>query len=118
MLLRRLSVFAGWSLEMAEQVCSDDDIPAGDILDLIAALVDKSLVVLEPEVLGQARYRLLDTIRDYAAARLADAGESAAFERQAARLHAGAGRAEPGDRDGADPGSLVGAGGRVPPVRR
>jgi predicted ATPase/DNA-binding NarL/FixJ family response regulator len=80
MLLRRLSVFAGWSLEMAEQVCSDDDIPAGDILDLTAALVDKSLVVLEPEVLGQARYRLLDTIRDYAAARLAEAGESAAFE--------------------------------------
>ena len=80
MLLRRLSVFAGWSLEMAEQVCSDDDIPAGDVLDLTAALVDKSLVVLEPEVLGQARYRLLDTIRDYAAARLAEAGESAAFE--------------------------------------
>ncbi len=78
-LLRRLSVFCGWSLEMAEQVCSDDDIPAGDILDLITALVDKSLVVLEPEVLGQARYRLLDTIRDYAAARLADAGEVATF---------------------------------------
>jgi predicted ATPase/DNA-binding NarL/FixJ family response regulator len=79
-LLRRLSVFAGWSLEMAEQVCPDDDIPAGDMLDLIATLVDKSLVVREPEVLGQARYRLLDTIREYAAARLADAGESAAFQ--------------------------------------
>jgi predicted ATPase/DNA-binding CsgD family transcriptional regulator len=78
-LLRRLSVFAGWSMEMAEQVCSDDQIPARDMLALLAALVDKSLVVLEPEVLGQARYRLLDTIRDYAAARLADAGESVAF---------------------------------------
>ena len=78
-LLRRLSVFAGWSLEMAEQVCPDEDIPAPDVLDLIAALVDKSLVVLEPEVLGQARYRLLDTIREYAAARLADAGEVATF---------------------------------------
>ena len=43
-LLRRLSVFSGWSLEMAEQVCADDDIPAADILDLLAALVDKSLV--------------------------------------------------------------------------
>jgi predicted ATPase/DNA-binding CsgD family transcriptional regulator len=82
MLLRLLSVFCGWSLEMAEQVCCDDDIPAAAILDLTAALVDKSLVVLEPEVLGQARYRLLDTIRDYAAARLAEAGESAAFERR------------------------------------
>jgi predicted ATPase/DNA-binding CsgD family transcriptional regulator len=79
-LLRRLSVFVGWSLEMAEQVCSDDDIPARDILDLLASLVDKSLVVLEPEVLGQARYRLLDTIREYAAMRLADAGEAAAFQ--------------------------------------
>jgi len=79
-LLRRLSVFAGWSLEMAEQVCSGDGIPASDVLDLLASLVDKSLVVREPEVLGQARYRLLDTIREYAAARLADAGESAAFQ--------------------------------------
>jgi len=79
-LLRRLSVFAGWSLEMAEQVCPDDGIPAGDILDLLSALVDKSLVVLEPEVLGQARYRLLETIREYAAACLAEAGESAAVQ--------------------------------------
>ena len=78
-LLRRLSVFAGWSLEMAEQVCADDYIPAADILDLLTALVDKSLVVREPEVLGQARYRLLDTIREYAAVCLVEAGESAAF---------------------------------------
>ncbi len=82
LLLRRLSVFTGWSLEMAEQVCSDDAIPARDMLDLTAALVDKSLVVVEPEVLGQARYRLLDTIREYAAVRLADAGESATFQRK------------------------------------
>jgi predicted ATPase/DNA-binding CsgD family transcriptional regulator len=82
MALRRLSVFAGWSLEMAEQVCSDDDIPAGDMLGLIAALVDKSLVVLEPEVLGQARYRMLDTIREYAAAQLAHAGEVATFQQR------------------------------------
>jgi predicted ATPase/tetratricopeptide (TPR) repeat protein len=75
-LFGRLSVFAGWSLEMAEQVCADDDIPAGDVLGLITALVDKSLVVFEPEVLGQARYRMLDTIREYAAGRLADTGES------------------------------------------
>src|ERR1700678_2577866 len=80
MLFRRLSVFAGWSLETAEQVCADDDVPAGDVLGLTAALVDKSLVLLEPEILGQARYRMLDTIREYAAARLADTGESARFE--------------------------------------
>jgi len=79
-LLRRLSVFAGWSLEMAEQVCADADIPAAAILDLIAALVDKSLVVVDTEVLGQARYRLLDTIREYAVGRLAEAGEAKTFQ--------------------------------------
>ncbi len=77
-LFRRLSVFSGWSLEMAEQVCADEDIPAADVLGLTAALVDKSLVVLDPEVLGQARYRMLDTIREYAAVRLAQAAESVA----------------------------------------
>jgi predicted ATPase/DNA-binding CsgD family transcriptional regulator len=77
-LFQRLSVFTGWSLEMAEQVCSDEDIPAAEVLGLTAALVDKSLVVLDPELLGQARYRMLDTIREYAAMRLAQAGESAA----------------------------------------
>jgi predicted ATPase/DNA-binding CsgD family transcriptional regulator len=79
-LLRRLSVFAGWSLEMAEKVCADPGVPAAGILDLTAALVDKSLVVVESEVLGQARYRLLDTIREYAVGRLAEAGEAKAFQ--------------------------------------
>jgi predicted ATPase len=79
-LLRRLSVFAGWSLEMAEQVCADRLLPAEEIIGLTAGLVDKSLLVVEPEVLGQARYRMLDSIRAYAAQRLADAGESAAVQ--------------------------------------
>ena len=78
-LLRRLSVFAGWSLEMAERVCQGDGLPASEILDLLTALADKSLVVVEDEVLGQTRYRMLDTIRDYAASRLAEAGETAAL---------------------------------------
>jgi predicted ATPase/DNA-binding CsgD family transcriptional regulator len=75
-LLRRLSVFAGWSLEMAEQVCTDDLVPVADVLDTVAALVDKSLVVREPEVLGQARFRMLETIREYAADKLTGAGET------------------------------------------
>jgi predicted ATPase/DNA-binding CsgD family transcriptional regulator len=79
-LLRRLAVFSGCSLEMAEQVCADEDLPAAAVLDLIASLVDKSLVVVEPEALGQTRYRLLDTIRDYASQRLAEAGEVAAIQ--------------------------------------
>ena len=78
-LFRRLSIFSGWSLEMAEQVCADEEIPAAEVLGLTAALVDKSLVVLDPELLGQARYRMLDTIREYAALRLAQADEAAAF---------------------------------------
>jgi len=81
-LLRRLSVFTGWSLEMAEQVCADDLIGAERILDLLAALIDKSLVTLEEEVRGDARYRLLDTIREYAATRLAAAGEHDEFRRR------------------------------------
>jgi predicted ATPase/DNA-binding CsgD family transcriptional regulator len=81
-LLRRLSVFAGWSLEMAEHVCSDELIPVAGLLDSLAALVGKSLVVREPEALGQARYRLLDTIRVYAAEKLTAAGETAAFKRR------------------------------------
>jgi predicted ATPase/DNA-binding NarL/FixJ family response regulator len=75
-LLRRLSVFAGWSLELAEQVCSSADLPAADVLDLLAALADKSLVVADAAAYGQTRYRMLDTIREYAASRLAEAEEA------------------------------------------
>ncbi|HEY2075318.1 MAG TPA: LuxR C-terminal-related transcriptional regulator [Streptosporangiaceae bacterium] len=81
-MLRRLSVFPSWSLDMAEEVCADDSLPAADILDLLTALADKSLIELEPEVLGQARYRLLETVREYAAGWLALAGESAVMERR------------------------------------
>jgi len=81
-LLRRLSVFAGWSLDMAEQVCADDRIGVEQVLELLAALIDKSLVALEDELAGDARYRLLDTIRGYASAHLAAAGEQAEFRRR------------------------------------
>ena len=74
-LLRRLSVFSGWNLDMAEQVCSDSSITADAVLGLLISLIDKSLVVLDGEAAGDARYRLLDTIREYAAERLAAAGE-------------------------------------------
>jgi predicted ATPase/DNA-binding CsgD family transcriptional regulator/Tfp pilus assembly protein PilF len=79
-LLRRLAVFSGWNLDMAEQVCSDPassagGIPADAVLGLLISLIDKSLVVLDGEAAGDARYRLLDTIREYAAERLAVAGE-------------------------------------------
>jgi predicted ATPase/DNA-binding CsgD family transcriptional regulator len=79
-LLRRLTVFSGWSLDMAEDICADDGLPTEDVVGVLAGLVDKSLVVVEPEVLGQTRYRMLDSIRAYAAQRLAEAGESAAVQ--------------------------------------
>ena len=78
-LLRRLSVFSEWSLEMAEHICADDALPAGEILDTVTALADKSLLEVGPEVLGQTRYRLLETIRDYASGWLAQAGETEEF---------------------------------------
>jgi predicted ATPase/DNA-binding CsgD family transcriptional regulator/Tfp pilus assembly protein PilF len=79
LLLRRLAVFAGWNLDMAEQVCADEVIPAEQVLDLLAALIDKSLVTLDGELEGDARYRLLDTIREYATGRLDASGEGPAI---------------------------------------
>ena len=74
-LLRRLAVFvSGWTLEAAEQVCSDADIDRYAMLDLLTALVDKSLVTtVEDDT--ETRYRLLETVRQYSTARLTDAEE-------------------------------------------
>jgi non-specific serine/threonine protein kinase len=70
-LFRRLAVFAGGcTLEAAEQVCAEDD--DLDVLLLIAALVDKSLLVHDR---AQGRYRLLETIRQFAWYKLHEAGE-------------------------------------------
>ena len=75
-LLRRLSVFAGgFSLEAARQVCAGGGIESFDVLDLLAALVDKSLLETEP---GPGRFRLLEVTRQHAAERLVQAGEDAA----------------------------------------
>jgi predicted ATPase/DNA-binding CsgD family transcriptional regulator len=82
-LLSRLSVFHGWNLEMAEQVCGDGQIPQADVLDLLTALIDKSLVSVDYELDGDVRYRLLDTVRQFAAQQ-ADAAEMLAM-RQAHR---------------------------------
>ena len=69
-LLSRLSVFAGgWTLEAAEAVCTGEEIEDWEVLDLLTELVDKSLVVAETQA-GNSRYRLLETIREYAWERL------------------------------------------------
>jgi predicted ATPase/class 3 adenylate cyclase len=80
-LLRRLSVFAGgWSLTAAEAVAADGErgaITVGDVLDLLAQLVNKSLVMAKREQGAETRYRLLETIRQYAREKLwaAEEGE-------------------------------------------
>ncbi len=83
LLLHRLSVFAGgWTLEAAEAVCADpvdkqfcleERLDSFEMLDLLAQLVDKSLVLAEAGE-SETRYHLLETIRQYARDRLLEAG--------------------------------------------
>ncbi len=114
MLLRRLSVFAGWPLEMAEQVCAGlapgEDLAAGEIFGLLAGLADKSLVIAEPEAAGRIRYRMLDTIRDYAAERLRRGWRDGATARAIPRLRGARGRGGRAARHGAHAGHLGGPG--------
>jgi tetratricopeptide (TPR) repeat protein len=71
--LRRLAVFAGgWTVEAAEAVCAGGDVNESEVLPLLINLVEKSLVALGA---GGERYRLLDTVREYAQERLNDSGE-------------------------------------------
>ena len=73
--LRRLSAFAGGaSLEAAEQVCAGAGVASIDVLDLLTALTEKSLVVTEGD--RAQRYRMLGTIKEYAQDRLDEAGET------------------------------------------
>jgi predicted ATPase/DNA-binding SARP family transcriptional activator len=73
--LRRLAVFSGGaSLEAVERVCADEELARRQVLDLLTALTEKSLLVAGGE--GTPRYRMLGTIREYAAQRLAEAGET------------------------------------------
>jgi len=77
LLFARLSVFAGsFSLEAAEAACSGDGVRHEEVLDLLAGLVDKSLVsrVEGPE--GATRYRLLETFHAYGEDRLSERGEA------------------------------------------
>jgi predicted ATPase/DNA-binding CsgD family transcriptional regulator len=74
-LLRRLTVFGTWNLSQAEAVCGYGGIDPGDVLHLLSALLDHSLIVRDAEVDGAAHYRLPDTVRAYAAERLVAAGE-------------------------------------------
>jgi predicted ATPase/class 3 adenylate cyclase len=82
LLLRRLSIFVrGWTLEAAEAICGGDGIEHEAILELLAHLVDKSLVAMLDKG-GVARYAMLETIREYAREKLVDSGEAPAIRRR------------------------------------
>jgi predicted ATPase/DNA-binding CsgD family transcriptional regulator len=73
--LRQLSVFAaGFTLEAAESVCASDQVLSSEVLDILSSLVDKSLVVKKEDG-RSARYRLHETMREYALLKLREAGD-------------------------------------------
>ena len=79
-LLARQSIFAGgWTLEAAETVCGFDPVEEWELLDLLTNLVDKSLIQTD-EYEGASRYRMLETMRQYAGERLMASGETADVE--------------------------------------
>lgn len=86
-LLRRLAVFAGpFGLELAELVCSDAALETREVLGVLSRLVDRSLVVADHDA-GHARYRLLETVRAFAAERLDAADETDALRERHCRSY-------------------------------
>jgi len=74
MLWSRLSVFInGWTLESAEEICSDDKVNKEEILDLLSSLVEKSIIIFDSE---KERYRVLESIRHYGKEKLKEANDT------------------------------------------
>ncbi len=93
LVLARLSVFAGGcTLDAAEAVVADEEPSVDEVLDLIAGLVDKSLVVVD-RTRSVTRYEMLETVRQYAYERLVASGDSEAVQRRHAAWYAGFARA-------------------------
>ena len=103
-LLRRLSVFSdGFDLQAAGAVCAFGEIEAFEVTDILGSLVDKSLVATEATD-GSLRYRLLETIRQFAAERLVETGTDEAAAVAAAHCEHFIALAERAARDGAGAG--------------
>jgi predicted ATPase len=82
-LFAKLSVFAGgWTLEAAEAVGAGDGVGEGDVLELFLGLVDKSLILAEPDRDSGFRYGMLEPVRQYARERLQEGGEAEATRHQ------------------------------------
>src|SRR4029077_10583928 len=95
-LLQRLSVFAGgWSLVAAERVCAGDGMEEDEVLDLLTSLADKNLVAADP-IDGDSRFRLVETVRQYAREKLLEStGGEAVRERHLGHFVSLAEEAEP-----------------------
>ena len=88
LLLERLAVFAGsFPFEAAESVCAGSDVAKDDVLDLVAGLVEKSLVTLV-DAEDEVRYRLLETVREYGLEALVRRGDAQEFRGRHARYYA------------------------------
>jgi predicted ATPase/class 3 adenylate cyclase len=82
-LLVRLSVFSGgWDLQAAEAIGSGDEIDTSQVLDLMTQLKDKSLILIEAVNSGENRYRMLETLRQYASKRLLEVEEYPSVNRR------------------------------------
>ncbi len=107
---RRMAVFAGGcTIDAAEAVCPDEELPAGAIFETVTALIDRSLLTTE-ERSGSMRYGMLESIRQYALGRLIEAGEAVALHDRHLGLAPGLRR--PGGPGRPGPGGLVRHAGR------
>lgn len=88
-LFRRLAVFSrSWTLEACETICVGEGVESSEILELLGHLIEKSLALRRSKVEGRAlRYRLLDTIRQYAMTKLSESGEADTIRRRHAEYY-------------------------------
>jgi predicted ATPase/DNA-binding CsgD family transcriptional regulator len=76
LLWARASVFVGgFELDAVEGICIDDKLPAAELLDVVAALIDKSILVRDDAGGRTARFRMLETLRDYGQEKLREWGQ-------------------------------------------